>query len=195
MKTSLWYVLASSLALMVAAAAFARFGGFGVSAYLPSPSDPQTKDAVLMVMPIGCHGPGSAVSGVAEGLVNGKRQTVPLTLTPCGGDRYMLKRQWPASGSWALVFTAKKNVGDSGKTQTIHADSIVRLDRQGQVCLVSAPRSYDWKDAKVLSDGKTKLMPWTFEGGDKVVQMDMVSGDLKTAVAHVLKSSSAGSTR
>ena len=44
------------------------------------------------------------VSGTAEGLVNGKRESLPITLTVI--DRaeavYAVAQQWPQDGSWVL---------------------------------------------------------------------------------------------
>ena len=44
------------------------------------------------------------VSGTAEGVVNGKRETLPLTLTVIDPDEavYAIGQQWPQEGAWVL---------------------------------------------------------------------------------------------
>jgi hypothetical protein len=65
------------------------------------------KNAVLMVRPRLCDDPASVlVRGSAEGVVDGVRQSVPLTLVamPTAGV-YAVTRQW-GNGSWVLALTA-----------------------------------------------------------------------------------------
>lgn len=96
-------------ALVPVSAALA--GGFGLSVELPTDrTDAKTRDAVLIVYPGGCHGPGATVSATAEGVVGGRRRSVPLRLVSVATDdqgitRYAVQRQWPTKGVWALVFT------------------------------------------------------------------------------------------
>ena len=171
--------------MLLAGAANAGLGGFGVSVYLPTPNDPQTKDALLMVQPIGCHGPGASVAARAEGMVNGVRKSIPLKLTAVPGveDTYMVRREWPSEGAWVLLFTAKK--------ETMRVDSLVRLGSNGMVRVIARPRGQNWDSATVLPDGKTKLLPWSFRDEPKVVAMDLVWGDLNKAIDYVLKANSA----
>ena len=95
--------------LLSASAALA--GGFGLDVQQPTDrTNPKTRDAVLLISPGGCHGPGATVSATAEGLVNGRRQSMPLRLTTVQTDKagittYALRRQWPGEGSWVLSFT------------------------------------------------------------------------------------------
>ena len=74
----------AALAVLVAGGpSAARAGGFGISAALPSPEvREREKDAVMVLTAIGCHGPGATISATAEGLVNGQRRSIKLTLTP-----------------------------------------------------------------------------------------------------------------
>lgn len=187
MKNFCGKVLVASLLLLAAGAVQAMLGGFGVSTYLPKPGDPRTKGALLMVQPIGCHGPGSAVTARAEGLVNGVRRSIPLKLIPVPmeqdsdqPDAYMLKREWPSDGTWVLAITAKKD--------SMRADTLVRLDAHGNVLMVDRPSSRSWDSARVLPDGKTKLLPWTFRDDARVVAMNIVAGNLATAVDYTLRS-------
>jgi hypothetical protein len=87
-------------------------GGFGLAVEVPGPSSgvAQDRDAVLIVRAMGCHGPGAGVSGKAEGLVDGKRISVPLHLEPIGNDTYLVKRQWVAQGTWVVSLSAKSRM-------------------------------------------------------------------------------------
>src|SRR3990172_4501213 len=138
MSTVCGRVFAASLALFLAGAANAARGGVGVSVYLPTPNDPLTKGALLMMQPIGCHGPGASVAARAEGLVNGVRKSIPLQLSAVPGveDTYMVKREWPSEGAWVLLFTAKKD--------GMRADALVSLDRKGSIVMVDQPRNRNW---------------------------------------------------
>jgi hypothetical protein len=79
---------------------------------------------VLLVHAFSCHEPtDAAVRAVAEGVVDGKRTTILLTLAPAGARGvYSVARQWPAEGSWVLVFSL-----DRGGQTT----ALVKLDAQG----------------------------------------------------------------
>ena len=183
--------LAIALVLFAGGLTSALAGGFGVAVFLPKQDDARMKDALLMVQPIGCHGPGASVMARAEGIVNGKRQSVPVKLVPITGenDTYIVRREWPSDGTWVLLFTAKKDYEVHGKTQSLFAHALVQMDRNGKVLLVDRPKNHNWDSAKVLSDGKTKLLPWTFDSAEKVVAMSLVAGDLKTAISYAIKSS------
>jgi hypothetical protein len=176
--------LGAGIVLLMAFTANALLGGFGVSTKLPDQNDPCMKDAVLIVQPVGCHGPGSSVTARAEGFENGLRRSIPIKLhllpgkaSVSAGDAFMVKRQWPAKGSWVLVFTAKKD--------GMHADAIVKLDRKGEVLVMDNPQR---REPTVLADGKTQILPWSFIDDQKVVAMYVVHGDLKAAVDYTLRS-------
>ena len=171
-----------ALALLLATTTYALPGGFGVSTTLPKQGDARTKDAVLIVQPIGCHGPGASVTAHAEGIENGVRRSIPLKLhlfpgqsSAGAGDAFMVKRQWPKTGTRVLVFVAKKD--------GMNADAIVKLDAKGEVLVMDNPQRVK---PTVLADGKTQIYPWSFIDSPKVVAMYMVSGDLKAAVDHTL---------
>jgi hypothetical protein len=175
MKLICGKVLSVSLALFLAGMAHALLGGFGVAVTLP-PAD--AKDGVLVIEPIGCHGPGAAVTAHAEGIVNGARKTIPLSLSPMEGDKYLLKRQWPADGKWVLVFSAQRD--------GLYAHTLVRTEN-GKVPMKDSPWGQGQK-AYTCTDGKTKLQPWTFVGDKKVVATYVVHGNLKSAVSYALTS-------
>src|SRR5262245_22621663 len=60
---------------------------------------------VLVVRPRVCDAPASVqITGRAEGLVNGARQSLPLELIPVSpaDGIYAVQRQWPENGHWVL---------------------------------------------------------------------------------------------
>jgi hypothetical protein len=94
----------SSLALMLVAGA--AFAGGPPSFSFEAP-DAKSPTAVLVVHAYSCHAPtDAAVTARAEGMVDGKRKSVPLKLASTGSmGVYTVSRQWPAEGSWVLVFS------------------------------------------------------------------------------------------
>jgi hypothetical protein len=99
--------------LVVAAVAFAAQALAGVTFRLdigPAVADTsagKVKNAVLLVRPLACDDPASVVmTGTAEGIVNGARQSVALKLQrlPTPGV-HAVSRQWP-DGDWVLNLTA-----------------------------------------------------------------------------------------
>ena len=102
--------------------------------YPANPHDPGTRGALLTVRTYH-HGELMSydVSGTAEGIVNGKRESIPLDvrrLTQTG--MYSVRFQKPAQGSWMLVITAKQN-------GSFAANALVTIDSQGGVASVSVP--------------------------------------------------------
>jgi hypothetical protein len=72
----------------------------------PGTTVPQfKKKVVLVVRPRLCDNPAAVpITGTAEGLVNGTRQSLPLTLVavnPAEGV-YAVQQQWPDNGQWVL---------------------------------------------------------------------------------------------
>lgn len=102
--------------------------------YPANPHDPGTRDALLTVRTYH-HGELMSydLSGTAEGIVNGKRQSLPLDirrLTQTG--MYAVRFQKPAQGSWVLVITSKQN-------GSFAATAVVSIDSQGGVASVNVP--------------------------------------------------------
>ena len=65
---------------------------------------PFSKRALLVVRPAGCADPAKAhITGTAEGIVNGARRSVPLTLSsgPSSGV-HAVQPEWPNSGAWVV---------------------------------------------------------------------------------------------
>jgi len=65
------------------------------------------KDAVLAVRGENCADLSKVqISGVAEGIVNGARQSIPLRLIPATTPgTFALSRDWPRGGTWVVSLT------------------------------------------------------------------------------------------
>jgi hypothetical protein len=118
----------SFLAVFLTAVAIASpsLAGGPPSFAFEAPSGPEgSSGPLLMVHAFSCHQPtDAAVRASAEGIVNGKRTTIPLRLKSTGATGvYSVTRQWPAQGSWVLVF----NIDRGGQTT-----ALVKLDAQGK---------------------------------------------------------------
>jgi hypothetical protein len=102
-------VLAIALLIALPSPTFA--GGFQLSVETPNKSgDPKLTDVVLVARTYGCHQPADAkLSATAEGLVGGKRQSVPVELRSIESGVYAIKQQWPAEGTWVLALTGDYN--------------------------------------------------------------------------------------
>jgi hypothetical protein len=88
----------------------ATAGGFQLAVDTPRAGDDRTKDAVLVVRTFGCHQPADAkLTAKAEGIIDGRRDSVPVDLTPTETGVYAIKQQWPARGSWVIVITGNYN--------------------------------------------------------------------------------------
>ncbi|MEO8029501.1 MAG: hypothetical protein ABI765_01565 [Gemmatimonadota bacterium] len=117
------------------------FGGPWVSIESPpNPMNAETRGALLVVR-VYHHGDPAfyPVNGTAEGVVDGKRQSVALefggTSTP---GMYALKFKKPADGNWVLLITVGKSRRDEGSVT-----AIVTLDRDGQVSSARVPTRSD----------------------------------------------------
>jgi hypothetical protein len=74
----------------------------GITKYLKK-NDP--KKVVVAVRAVVCEDLSKVkITGTAEGLVAGKRQSLPLTLTPVEPAEgvYAIQQQWPQDGAWVL---------------------------------------------------------------------------------------------
>lgn len=92
--------------LVVAIAAVAAYaGGFYIELGTPSANtEAKAKNAVLIARLTGCHEAEKAkIEGTAEGMVNGKRESIPLKFVPLSiAGMYAVERQWPAEGTWIV---------------------------------------------------------------------------------------------
>jgi hypothetical protein len=74
----------------------------GVNKYFKK-NDP--KKVVVAVRGVVCENPADVrITGTAEGLVAGRRQSLPITLTAIEPAEavYAIQQQWPESGAWVL---------------------------------------------------------------------------------------------
>jgi hypothetical protein len=177
----------SALAACAVPALFAttavRAGGFGILVTQPTPtdiaSDARLTDAFLVVQAAGCHGPGASLTVTAEGINNGKRVSLaqPLTrldTTEVGIDRYAMRREWPAQGSWVLSVVANaKPVVIKGKTYKTQSRLIIDVKPDGS--LETIPVS------TTAPDGSSFMR--------QIVKTRHVPSDaaMKTAIASTLK--------
>ena len=102
--------------------------------YPVNPHDPNTRGAFMTVRTYH-HGDLTAfeISGTAEGLVNGKRESARLDIRrlPQAGT-YAVRWQKPANGSWAIVISTTRD----GQHM---ASALVDIDASGRVASVSVP--------------------------------------------------------
>lgn len=102
--------------------------------YPANPFDRASRDAFLTVRTYH-HGDllARTVTGTAEGVVNGKRQTMRLDIRP-GSQAGMHVVRWnkPATGRWVLVI----NSGEKGK---VDASAVVEIGPTGGIASVTVP--------------------------------------------------------
>lgn len=97
--------LLSAAGAVLALAAQLSAGGFWLMLGNPDASpEARSMHAVLTVMSTGCVPPAQAkFVGTAVGVVNGKRQSIPLKLARLSTPgMFALTRQWPAEGKWVI---------------------------------------------------------------------------------------------
>jgi hypothetical protein len=102
--------------------------------YPANPFDRASRDAFLTVRTYH-HGDLMArtVTGTAEGVVNGRRQSMPLDIRPGSqAGMYVVRWQRPASGRWVLVI-------NSGNQGIVDATAVVEISPTGTVASISVP--------------------------------------------------------
>ena len=102
--------------------------------YPANPFDRASRDAFLTVRTYH-HGDlmSKTVTGTAEGIVNGKRQSMALDIRPGSKQgMYVVRWQRPAVGKWVLVI----NSGMQGVTD---ATAVVEISPTGGVASISVP--------------------------------------------------------
>ncbi len=95
-----------AIAITLVTATSLLAGAFVLQIGKPSANpEAQAKHAVLVVRGVACAAPEeTTVTATAEGIVNGKRETIPLKLIPLSEQStYALTRQWPAEGKWVIT--------------------------------------------------------------------------------------------
>ncbi len=127
--------LAALASAAFAAPAPALAGPPWISIELPvNPYDQSMRGAFLLVHAFH-HGRamGYLVTGTAEGIVNGERQSVTLEFTETAREGvFALKRMWPKEGTWTLVIKANQGPGDA-------ATAVIDLGTDGEVVAIRVP--------------------------------------------------------
>ena len=80
-------------------------GGFYLQLGNPEASAEARKaNAVLTIKATGCHDPATAtLTATAVGMVNGKRESIPLQVTKLSEiGMFALSQQWPKDGKWVI---------------------------------------------------------------------------------------------
>ena len=139
MRRTLLRSFALGTALTLSAFSTAIAGPPWISIEYPAnPFDRTSRDAFLTVRTYH-HGEMMAktVTGTAEGVVNGKRESMKLDIRP-GSQTGMYVVRWerPAVGHWVLVI-------NSGNQGVVDATAVVEISPTGTVASISVPtRSY-----------------------------------------------------
>ncbi len=81
------------------------------------------------------------VTARAEGLVNGKRVTLPLLITKQSVGHYALAKQWQDGTPWVLVLTAEQGANGSHGV----AEAIVKVSSSGAFASIDYPAA-GWID-------------------------------------------------
>jgi hypothetical protein len=95
-------------------------GGFWLTLERPA----NESDAAAVVRVIGCHNPQDAqVAGMAEGLVRGKRESVPIKLRSTGRTGvYEIERPRLEPGAWVFAVTARLDKSLTSELAPLAAD-------------------------------------------------------------------------
>jgi len=120
--------LALTAGALVGTATPAHAGPPWISIELPAnPMDATTRGAYLLVHTFHHQQTmESSLVGRAEGMVNGRRQTITLSFTETSRSTVRaLRKTWPDGGSWVLVLTTGGH-GDATALVGIGADGEVR---------------------------------------------------------------------
>ena len=135
MKRTLLRSLALVAALSVTAFSTALAGPPWISIEYPAnPFDRTSRDAFLTVRTYH-HGDfqSRSVTGRAEGVVNGKRQSMALDIRPGSQPgMYVVRWQRPAVGRWVLVI-------NSGSQNIVDATAVVEISPTGGIAGVTVP--------------------------------------------------------
>ena len=122
------------LATIATLASMAFAGGFQLEIQAPTSNDGEMKGAALLIRTYGCHQPWDAdVSATAEGVVNGKRQSIKIALTRTSQGVYAVKQQWPSQGAWVVAITGQYNGITSSALVELGADGKVRITKDNRV--------------------------------------------------------------
>ena len=139
MRSKLLRSLALTTALTLTAFSTALAGPPWIAIEYPAnPFDHASRDAFLTVRTYH-HGEiiAKTVTGTAEGVVDGKRQSMRLDIRPGSQTgTYVVRWQKPATGRWVLVI-------NSGNQGIVDATAVVEISNSGTVAGITVPtRTY-----------------------------------------------------
>jgi hypothetical protein len=150
-----FFAAAVAVTALLGTARPAHAGPPWISIELPAnPLDPTTKGAYLLIHTF--HHQivlQRTLEGRAEGLVNGKRQTITLAFNGTSREFVQaLRRNWPAEGAWVLVITAG---GEEGGVT-----ALVGVGTDGQVHSIEVPTEIrnGWTVPKKVTGGDVDAM-------------------------------------
>ena len=124
-----------SVALAVLAlAAQAQAGGFWLALGNPEASnEARALNAAVTVRAIGCADPASnaKITGNAIGIVEGRRQTIPLKLTAMRDPGlFAVTKQWPDQGRWIIQFVGRSGTAVTTTLAAIGPDGVDRYSKK-----------------------------------------------------------------
>ena len=140
-------VLLSALAL---ASAVAMAGGetFRLEVGPPVAAGAQyrTKGALFAARPRGCNDPSAVqMTASAEGLVAGKRQSIPLKLVDLAEGARVVTSQWTTDGTWVVVLNAVCGNPRSTAATIVRVPGFGTFSREGMQSLdhTATPKEID----------------------------------------------------
>lgn len=145
-------------ALLLVGAGVAVAGPPWISIEYPAnPHDPISRGAFLTVRTYH-HGDlvGYELTGTAEGLVNGRRQSARLDIRRMSQPgTYAVRWQKPAEGTWALVISSARDGAHA-------ATAVVSVDNAGRVASVNVPsRTTEdgrWRVPRAITAGEVNAL-------------------------------------
>lgn len=110
--------------LMMAMALPAMAGGFFIELAAPTAKIGAPQGTVAVAHLVGCHqAERGKLTATAEGIVDGKRKSAPVTLTPLATPgMYAVQANNLPEGQWALHLTATHPEVESGTTTLVRID-------------------------------------------------------------------------
>lgn len=111
-------------------------------------AEAKTKNAALVARLTGCHeAEKGSVEGTAEGIVDGKRQSIPLKVIALSQPgMFAVAQQWPSEGNWVVKLIGKHPAFPDG-TSAIVRVSGPNFDRTGGKWVMRAPTKEEVEQA------------------------------------------------
>jgi hypothetical protein len=149
--------------LVAGSAAWA--GGFYTDVDAPTAKSGPMKDALVVVHSGGCVKPNAiTVSATAEGLVDGKRKSLPLRVVRLKPGTFAVKGSVPTEGTWILALNSKAHPFDD----TV----LVETDGNGKVAWVNRTVDAEPGSKKEGTRLKRDLVAHTYRGAMKKGEVD-----------------------